>query len=299
MVQGFVRDGQLDECDLSFRDLHLLEEAMANMVVSIYHARIEYPAAMAETAKAGVAVDTGGGHDGTLDAVAQGILAPVRDPAPSVASLVPVSSDDRWGPASLASGVDLEGLETLLQEGARTLDLPNETVTVVTLTGDEQLRDYNRRYRGLDETTDVLAFAAQEQPLDQRFQAPGHRTLAGDIVIALPQARRQARDAGRDERRGTATRGARISPPSRVRPRRAGRGGDHDSAHEADPGLLSMTPRSDAEFEAERIGSPSRARRVDLRRTLYSFRHAGRGFAWAFSSQANLRVHFLAAVVVW
>ncbi len=59
-----------------------------------------------------------------------------------------------------------------------------------------------------------------------------------------------------------------------------------------------MTPRSDAEFEAERIGSPSRARRVDLRRTLYSFRHAGRGFAWAFSSQANLRVHLVAAVVV-
>src|SRR5207244_9440459 len=49
---------------------------------------------------------------------------------------------------------------------------------------------------------------------------------------------------------------------------------------------------------AERIGSPSRARRVDLRRTLYSFRHAGRGLAWALSSQANLRVHFVAAAVV-
>ncbi len=59
-----------------------------------------------------------------------------------------------------------------------------------------------------------------------------------------------------------------------------------------------MTPRSDAEFEAERIGSPSRARRVDVRRTLYSFRHAGRGFAWALSSQANLRVHLLIAFVV-
>jgi diacylglycerol kinase len=59
-----------------------------------------------------------------------------------------------------------------------------------------------------------------------------------------------------------------------------------------------MTPRSDAEFEAERIGSPSRARRIDLRRTLYSFRHAGRGIAWALSSQANLRVHLVAAVVV-
>src|ERR671935_1221429 len=69
MIQGFVRDGQLDECDLSFRDLHLVEEAMANMVVSIYHARIEYPAAVAETVKSVASVDTtGGGHDGTLDA---------------------------------------------------------------------------------------------------------------------------------------------------------------------------------------------------------------------------------------
>jgi len=59
-----------------------------------------------------------------------------------------------------------------------------------------------------------------------------------------------------------------------------------------------MTPRSDAEFEAERIGSPSRARRIDVRRTLYSFRHAGRGFGWALTSQANLRVHIAAAAIV-
>lgn len=59
-----------------------------------------------------------------------------------------------------------------------------------------------------------------------------------------------------------------------------------------------MTLHSDAEFEAERIGSPSRARRVDVRRTLYSFRHAGRGLAWALSSQANLRVHVIIAVLV-
>jgi diacylglycerol kinase len=59
-----------------------------------------------------------------------------------------------------------------------------------------------------------------------------------------------------------------------------------------------VTRQSDAEFEAERIGSPSRAHRIDVRRTLYSFRHAGRGFAWAISSQANLRVHFAAAAIV-
>ena len=69
IIQGFVRDGQLDDCELSFRDISLMEEAFSNMVVSIYHARIDYPAAAADAQPGAViAVDTtGGGHDGTLD----------------------------------------------------------------------------------------------------------------------------------------------------------------------------------------------------------------------------------------
>jgi probable rRNA maturation factor len=103
----------------------------------------------------------------------------------------------RWGPSSLASGVDLDGLKQVLQVGATLLKVPAETVAVLTLTGDEHLREYNRRYRGLDEPTDVLAFAAQEAPKDQRFQAPpGTEHWLGDIVISLPRARRQAREAG-------------------------------------------------------------------------------------------------------
>ena len=102
----------------------------------------------------------------------------------------------RWGPASLAAGVDLDGLETVLQAGARMLKVPDQTVTVLTLTGDAHLQEYNRRYRGLDEPTDVLAFAAQEKPADQRFQAPpGTEHWLGDIVISLPRARQQAREA--------------------------------------------------------------------------------------------------------
>jgi probable rRNA maturation factor len=99
----------------------------------------------------------------------------------------------RWGPASLAAGVDLDGLKAVLESGARLLELPPETVTVLTLTSDEHLREYNRRYRGIDEPTDVLAFAAQEPPRDQRFQAPpGTEHWLGDIVISLVRARRQA-----------------------------------------------------------------------------------------------------------
>ncbi|GAC1479872.1 MAG: rRNA maturation RNase YbeY [Candidatus Dormibacteria bacterium] len=102
----------------------------------------------------------------------------------------------RWGPASLASGVDLDGLKRVLEAGARMMQLADETVTVLTLTGDEHLREYNRRFRGLDEPTDVLAFAAQEKPSDQRFQAPpGTEHWLGDIVISLQRAREQARSA--------------------------------------------------------------------------------------------------------
>ena len=102
----------------------------------------------------------------------------------------------RLGPASLAAGVDLDALEKVLQAGARMLKVPDQTVTVLTLTGDAHLQEYNRRYRGLDEPTDVLAFAAQEKAADQRFQAPpGTEHWLGDIVISLPRARQQAREA--------------------------------------------------------------------------------------------------------
>jgi hypothetical protein len=61
--------------------LQLVEEAMSNMVVSIYHARIEYPAVAAETATTGTAIDpAGGGHDGTIDADDKTIPLPRSTP---------------------------------------------------------------------------------------------------------------------------------------------------------------------------------------------------------------------------
>src|SRR6202011_2023683 len=101
-----------------------------------------------------------------------------------------------------------------------------------------------------------------------------------------------------DERRGAPAGGPRLPSSAGLRSRGATRGGGDDRPHQPNPRIITMTPDTDAEFEAERIGSPSRARRIDVRRTLYSFRHAGRGFAWALTSQANLRVHFAAAAVV-
>ena len=102
----------------------------------------------------------------------------------------------RWGPAGLAAGLDVNGLKRTLEAGASELSIAPEAVLVLTLTNDAHIQEYNRRYRKLDEPTDVLAFPAQDKPTDQRFQAPpGTRDWLGDVVISLEKARVQAREA--------------------------------------------------------------------------------------------------------
>jgi len=64
-----------------------------------------------------------------------------------------------------------------------------ETSGVVLLLGDDRdVRSLNRRFRGVDRTTDVLSFPAGG-PLE-----PGCPHL-GDIAISMPRAARQARQA--------------------------------------------------------------------------------------------------------
>ncbi|MGC8874629.1 MAG: HD family phosphohydrolase [Chloroflexia bacterium] len=43
IIEERVRDGQLDECDLSFRDLRVVQKAFVSMLRGIYHPRIVYP----------------------------------------------------------------------------------------------------------------------------------------------------------------------------------------------------------------------------------------------------------------
>jgi len=43
IFDAIVSDGQLDECDLSLRELTTIKESMIASLVAIYHARIDYP----------------------------------------------------------------------------------------------------------------------------------------------------------------------------------------------------------------------------------------------------------------
>jgi rRNA maturation RNase YbeY len=60
----------------------------------------------------------------------------------------------------------------------------------IELVGDGRMRRLNRTYRKKDRTTDVLAFP-------MRDATNPHPALLGDVVIAVPTAARQAREAGR------------------------------------------------------------------------------------------------------
>lgn len=71
-----------------------------------------------------------------------------------------------------------------------------EAEVTVSLVGDGEVRELNRRYRGRDEATDVLSFPLRERaPAGEGpgiAPAEGAPLLLGDVVISLDTAARQA-----------------------------------------------------------------------------------------------------------
>jgi hypothetical protein len=43
IFDAVISDGQLDECDLTLRELTTIRESMISALTAIYHARIDYP----------------------------------------------------------------------------------------------------------------------------------------------------------------------------------------------------------------------------------------------------------------
>ncbi len=62
---------------------------------------------------------------------------------------------------------------------------------------DRVIRDLNRKFRGIDQATDVLSFPAQDvlEGADSIFIDSGASHQLGDIVVSTDTAQRQANDA--------------------------------------------------------------------------------------------------------
>jgi hypothetical protein len=111
IISERIEDGQLDECDLTVRDIARIQEAFVNMLKGIYHPRVQYPGAQAgqqqeeavgkEQEDAVVAPPTsplmsngvaqtangyGNGHGATLNGAATGVESGLEATQPSEAS---------------------------------------------------------------------------------------------------------------------------------------------------------------------------------------------------------------------
>jgi len=90
------------------------------------------------------------------------------------------------------------GLRPLLEGATRDLGLGGWSVSCQ-LTTARVLRSLNRRFAGLDQATDVLAFPAADLAPGSGFQLPPDPVaILGDIFIAVPLALDQAVEAGED-----------------------------------------------------------------------------------------------------
>lgn len=78
----------------------------------------------------------------------------------------------------------------LLEKGVK-----GKTEVSVNIIGDRMMRNLNKKYRNLDETTDVLSFPLAEEIEHKPFVDPPDKILRlGDVVISYPQAREDASD---------------------------------------------------------------------------------------------------------
>lgn len=84
-------------------------------------------------------------------------------------------------------------LEHMIREILVQHNLMTAEVGVI-LAGDELLQQLNRTYRGIDSTTDVLAFNLLEP--GELANNNEETLLLGDIYISLQRARQQAGEAG-------------------------------------------------------------------------------------------------------
>ena len=89
-----------------------------------------------------------------------------------------VSAQDLEPPMMLAA------LETLKSEQAVAGSL------TLVVTDEDRIRELNQNFAGIDQPTDVLAFPGEEIDPDEQGN------YFGDVIIALPFAKRQAQKAG-------------------------------------------------------------------------------------------------------
>lgn len=89
----------------------------------------------------------------------------------------------------------LEKIKNALVTGLELLGYSNNYEISISIVDENEIRELNNQYRGVDKKTDVLSF-----PLYERDEIPQSGML-GDIVISSNKVREQAKEFGHSEER--------------------------------------------------------------------------------------------------
>jgi probable rRNA maturation factor len=109
---------------------------------------------------------------------------------------IALDADEEWDSSRPWDKLARKAAEAAVAESAypelATSDRPVEIS--LTLTGDEQVRALNAKWRGKDRPTNVLSFPMAEEPDLQKANAADAELLLGDIVLAHGVCEAEATD---------------------------------------------------------------------------------------------------------
>ena len=85
--------------------------------------------------------------------------------------------------------VDRKRIREKVKQVLQSKGVTSDTEVSLLFVGDRKMKELNRKYRGKDETTDVLSFVQEEGEID----FPRSKSLSlGDVIVSFPQVRKQA-----------------------------------------------------------------------------------------------------------
>lgn len=91
-----------------------------------------------------------------------------------------------------------EAMKDLIEKSIKAVlkveELDDDVEVSVSFVGDEEIRDLNRDYRGVDKSTDVLSF-----PIDDEFIIDNR--ILGDVIINTRRVMEQAEELGHSHER--------------------------------------------------------------------------------------------------
>jgi probable rRNA maturation factor len=93
-------------------------------------------------------------------------------------------------------------IQKAINEGVKQNPFIEKVEIVITFVTNKEIKEYNKRFRNIDQPTDVLSFPALEWKKQKPILMPGDIEpnsgfiFLGDVVISLEMAKKQAKEYG-------------------------------------------------------------------------------------------------------